>query len=58
MHWRAIRESDLLECLEIQPECIGDKIAGRDAALRVWKGLLRSPAFLANVIESVVVENA
>src|SRR5262245_19140478 len=52
MYWRPISESDLSECLSIQPACFGDQITGRPAALRVWKSLLDSPAFLANVIES------
>lgn len=52
MHWRPISESDLSTCLEIQPACLGDQIVGRPAALRVWKSLLDSPAFHANVIEA------
>ena len=52
MYWRPIRESDLSECLEIQPACLGDQIVGRSAALRIWKELLHHPSFLANVIES------
>jgi DNA-binding CsgD family transcriptional regulator len=52
MYWRPISDSDLTECLEIQPACLGDQIAGRSTALRVWKGLLHEPSFLANVIES------
>src|SRR4029079_19421344 len=52
MYWRPITESDLLKCLEMQPACMGDQIVGRNAALRVWKGFLNDPAFLANVIES------
>jgi len=52
MYWRPIREADLLGCLELQPACLGDQIVGRGAALRVWKGLLENPCFLANVIES------
>jgi hypothetical protein len=52
MYWRPICEADLLECLEIQPACIGDQIVGRSTALRVWKALLNNPAFQANVIES------
>jgi hypothetical protein len=52
MYWRPIREADLSECLEIQPACIGDQIVGRATALGVWKALLGSPAFQANVIES------
>jgi len=52
MYWRPISETDLTECLEIQTACMGDQIVGRSTALRVWKGLLHEPSFLANVIES------
>jgi hypothetical protein len=52
MYWRPISESDLSECLDIQPACLGDQISGRGPALRVWKGFLHDPSFLANVIES------
>lgn len=52
MHWRPFRKADLAACLEIQPECIGDQILGRDAAVAVWRSLLDHPAFQANVIES------
>jgi DNA-binding NarL/FixJ family response regulator len=52
MYWRSIREADLLECLEIQPACIGDRLLGRGETLRVWRELLATPAFQANVIES------
>jgi len=52
LYWRPITEVDLSQCLDIQPECIGDQIVGRSAALRVWKGLLGAPSFLANVIEA------
>jgi hypothetical protein len=52
MYWRPISEADLLICLDIQPACLGDQIVGRSSALRVWKDLLNSPSFLANVIES------
>lgn len=52
MYWRAITETDLLACLEIQPASIGDELVGRRDALRVWRDLLSSPSFLANVIES------
>jgi len=52
MYWRPISDADLSECLEIQLACMGDQIVGRSAALRVWKGLLHDPSFLANVIES------
>jgi hypothetical protein len=52
MYWRPISETDLSECLEIQPACMGDQIVGRASALRVWKSFLPDPSFLANVIES------
>lgn len=52
MYWRPISESDLSECLDIQPACLGDRIAGRRTALGVWESLLDHPSFLANVIES------
>jgi len=52
MYWRPLAEVDLAECLETQPACIGDRIVGRRAALRVWKSFLDTPCFLANVIES------
>jgi hypothetical protein len=52
MYWRPIREADLSRCLEMQPACIGDGIVGRETALRIWRQLLDSPAFQANVIES------
>jgi hypothetical protein len=51
MYWRPIAEAELDECLDIQPECLGEQIVGRSTALRVWRSLLRNPAFLANVIE-------
>ncbi len=52
MYWRPISESDLSECLNIQPACLGDQIVGRRTALRVWQSLMDHPSFQANVIES------
>jgi hypothetical protein len=52
MHWRPMREADLINCLETQPACLGDQIVGRATALRVWKSLWDDPAFHATVIES------
>jgi hypothetical protein len=52
MHWRPISESDLSECLNIQPACLGDQIVGRRTALQVWHRLVEHPSFQANVIES------
>jgi hypothetical protein len=52
MNWRPISESDLSECLNIQPACLGDQIVGRRTTLSVWQSLLDHPSFQANVIES------
>jgi hypothetical protein len=52
MYWRPIHATDLSECLELQTASLGDEIVGRDAALRIWRDLLESPAFQASVIES------
>jgi hypothetical protein len=54
MYWRPLREADLLDCLEIQPACLGDQIVGRAAAFRVWQAFLDDPSFQATVIESEV----
>jgi hypothetical protein len=54
MYWRPLREADLLNCLEIQPACLGDQIVGRGTALRVWQALLDDPSFHATVIESEI----
>jgi hypothetical protein len=54
MYWRAIRDSDLPHCLELQIACLGDEIVGRAAALRVWNALPHHPAFHGTVIESEV----
>jgi hypothetical protein len=52
MYWRPIRESDLVNCLGLQPACLGDQIVGRDAAIRVWRALLDNPSFNGTVLES------
>lgn len=52
MIWREVTAADLMICLEMQAACIGDKLVGRKAALRVWNELLSSPSFLGMVIES------
>src|SRR5215467_11337019 len=52
MYWRPISESDVSECLNIQPACLGDQIVGRRTAIGVWKSLLDHPSFHANVVES------
>ena len=49
---RDLREADLPACMEIHHSSLGDEIVGRETALRIWKQLLRSPAFLAGVIEA------
>jgi hypothetical protein len=52
MYWRPLRETDLMQCLEIAPACIGDGLTGRKQALDIWRKLLTSPAFQGNVYES------
>ena len=52
MFWRPIRATDLSQCLDIEPACIGDAIVGRDAALRIWRELLDSAALYGCVFES------
>ena len=52
MLWRPFRDADLSTCLDTQPECLGDRIVGRTAALRIWKGLVGKAGFYGTVIES------
>src|SRR3954467_3939755 len=52
MYWRPISHSDLSECLNIQPACLGDQIVGRPEAMGIWQALIDHPAFQANVIEA------
>lgn len=49
--WREFLESDMPACFRLQPEALASEIAGRERALKVWKDLLRSPAFVARTIE-------
>ena len=50
--WRPILEPDLLTCLELRPAHRGDALVGWEAALDVWRGLLRDPFFIAVAFES------
>jgi hypothetical protein len=52
MSWRPILGADLLSCLALQAANQGDKLVGFDAALHVWRGLLRDPFFIAVAFES------
>ncbi len=52
LSWRPISEPDLRSCLELRPAHRGDALVGREAALNVWKGLLRDPFFIAIAFES------
>ncbi len=49
--WRPVAEADLTECLQVQPAHLGDELTGPDAAHKVWKELLRHPAFVSAVFE-------
>lgn len=52
MTWREMCEADLANCFNIEPRHLGAEIVGREAALKVWKGLVRSRCFNSVVIES------
>jgi hypothetical protein len=54
MYWRPIRKTDLSTCLDLQPACLGDRIVGRAAALRIWNALFDDPSFHGTVMESEV----
>ena len=51
LNWREVREADLPQCLNIEPRNIGDEIVGRERAIEVWNGLLRTRAFGSCVVE-------
>ena len=53
MNWREVREADLVECLNIEPQMWGDGIVGRECALPVWKQFTRTLSFNSAVIETV-----
>lgn len=53
MNWREVREADLIECLNIEPQMWGDGIVGRECALAVWKQWTRTRSFNSAVIETV-----
>jgi hypothetical protein len=50
---RHLIEQDLIECLLIRPERLGDEIVGRARAIKAWKNLIRSRSFFSVVIESL-----
>ena len=52
MNWREVQETDLAECLSIEPRVLGDEIAGRECALTVWKHWTRTKSFNSAVIEA------
>lgn len=52
MTWREMCEADLADCFKIEPRHLGAEIVGREAALKVWKALVRSRCFNSVVIES------
>ena len=52
MYWRPFNKPDLPHCLDTQPACLGDRVVGRRAALRIWSDLLDHPSFHGTVIES------
>lgn len=50
--WRPVRAADLPHLLGIAPDCIGDALTGREAALRVWRELLDARTLHGSVFES------
>lgn len=52
MNWREVQETDLAECLSIEPRVCGDEIAGRECALHVWREWTGSLSFNSAVIEA------
>jgi hypothetical protein len=53
MSWRPLLGADdLVLCLALQPANRGDELVGADAALHVWRRLLRDPFFTAVGFES------
>ena len=52
MNFRAMKDTDLAECLAIDPRSTGEFVIGRGAALEVWSDLIASPSFTSAVIEA------
>ena len=52
MNWREVNETDLIECLNIEPQTWGDGIVGRERALTVWQQRIRTRSFNSAVIET------
>jgi DNA-binding CsgD family transcriptional regulator len=52
MNWREVQESDLPECLSIEPRVWGDEIVGKECALPVWKKWTQSLSFNSAIIET------
>ena len=50
--WHEVRESDLKDCLEIEPGNLGDELVGRDQVLAIWKDLVRNRCFNSTVVEA------
>jgi hypothetical protein len=53
MFWRPFQDADdLLSCLDVDPNHIGDEIVGRDRAMAAWRWLSRSPSFKGAACEA------
>src|SRR5271169_3700650 len=52
MTWRLATWDDIENGLTIQPKHWGDAKVGREAAVKAWKVLFRSPFFLSVALES------
>lgn len=52
MFGRDLRETDLLECLRVDPASIGSELIGWERAVEAWKNMIHSSAFHSVVIQS------
>lgn len=52
MTWREMCEADFADCFRMEPRHLGAEIVGHNAALKVWRELIRSHSFNSVVIES------
>jgi hypothetical protein len=48
--WREIRDDELMDCLRIAPQHMGEEIVGRERALAIWRKLIRSRSFNSCVV--------
>jgi hypothetical protein len=49
---RDLLEEDLIDCLSVNPARLGGELVGRTRAIKIWKALIRFPAWTSGVIEA------